>query len=243
VTAAFAAATAVALIAILALVLTARRASARVAVQRSRVAQLDGQLAEARPALASAVEQADQASEALASAVEWAAEAGQRAAEAEIRLKAAGALWELERLRLEREWAEVTGTAAPLPEPWDGSIRAALAVELELIREVMGVPGRIEPTAEASAATQASAEDPLTSLIGFRLTAEVLRRLARVGDDIAVSLGADGVITIDVATHGGGPGPDLAGPTGAGAALGGELAVLPTDGGLQARLRLPGRGR
>jgi hypothetical protein len=220
VTGAFVAAVAVALLAILALVLTTRRATARVAAEHSRVEQLDIQLAETDRARALAAERADGAA--------------QCAANAENRLVAAGTLWDLERLRLEREWAEVAGMPAPLPEPWDGTIGAALAVELEIIREVMGVPGRIESPSAAKL------DDPITAVTGFRLTAEVVRSLARVGDEIAVSFGVDGLVTIDVATHGTGPGPNLARPMAAAFALGGELTLLPTDGGLQARLRLPG---
>lgn len=220
VSAAFAAAAAVALIAILALVLTARRATTRVAAERSRIEQLEVELAEAGRARVVAVQQADRA--------------GQRATDAEGRLMAAGTLWDLERLRLEREWAEVTGMPAPWPEPWDGGIRAALAVELEIIREVMGVPSRIGST------NAASSEDPVAAMIGFRLTAEVMRSLARVGDEMAVSWGGDGVVTIDLATHGNAPQPSLARPAASAAALGGELTVLPIDGGWRAQLRLPG---
>jgi hypothetical protein len=220
VSAAFAAAVAVALIAILALVLTARRAAAQIAAAHSRVEQLDAQLAETDRARALAAERADGAHRC--------------AADAENRLVAAGTLWDLERIRLEREWAEVAGMPAPLPEPWDGTIRAALAVELEIIREVMGVPGRVESPAAANS------DDPIAAVTGFRLTAEVVRSLARVGDEVTVSFGGDGVVTIDLATHGAGPGPDLARPMAAAGALGGELTLLPTDGGFRARLRLPG---
>jgi hypothetical protein len=220
VSAAFAAAVAVALIAILALALTARRAAARLAAEQSRSVQLGVQLAETDRARALAVERADGAD--------------QGAADAAHRLVAAGILWDLERLRLEREWAEVAGMPAPLPEPWDGSIRAALAVELEIIREVMGVPGRLQSPSVATTV------DPIAAVTGFRLTAEVVRSLARVGDEIAVSFAGGGVVTIDLATHGVGPGPDLARPMAAAAALGGELTLLPTERGFRARLRLPG---
>jgi hypothetical protein len=273
--AAFAVAAAVALIAIVTLALTARRAAA----ERSRAEQLRDQLraavdaraeTEARlqhnqEALAEA-EQRDQENQAalaqaesrlrqqeedaLAGAaqplphdegagppsVEAAGEAGAAplAEEGDRRAAVAGALWELERFRLEREWAELSGTPTPLPEPWDGGIHAAMAVELEIIREVIGVPTRLDPAG-------APPMDPLTALGAARLTAEVLRGVARVGEEIVVSFEPDGEVVANIATDGEGTAPDLGRLRTVAEQLGGDLVVLPTDDGLQARLRLPAR--
>lgn len=228
VSAAVAAAVAVALIAVVALVATTRRAAGRVGAERAGAERLEAQLREAHEALG-------QAEQALGLAVEWAEEAQQGADAAEGRLAATGTLWDLERTRLEREWTEVTGTPAPLPQPWDGGIRAAVAVELEIIREVMGVPSSLEspgPWGEL---------DPVDAMTAFRLIAEVLRRLARVGDELAVSFGAGGVVSMTLATQGGAPIPDLTRPTALAAAFGAELTLLPAPEGFQAQLRLPER--
>src|SRR5262245_58863232 len=138
-TAAFAVAAAVAVVAIVLLVLTARRAAAGVAAERSRADQLDRELRSAREARSEAESRLHQDEVALGAAVRRANVSERRATDAEDRLAAADTLWELERVRLEREWREFTGIPTPLPESWDGSIRAALAVELELIREVIGI--------------------------------------------------------------------------------------------------------
>ena len=61
----------------------------------------------------------------------------------------AAAIWRLERLRLEREWREIAGVAVPVPVAWDDPVAAALAVELELIRESIGTPGRLEVADES----------------------------------------------------------------------------------------------
>lgn len=88
-----------------------------------------------------------------------------------------------ERVRLEREWGELAGTTAPLPAGWDGTLGPALAVELELIREVVGTPS----TLEVSGGDAAGA--------GFRIAmcAEFLRAVARNADEMRV-LVDDGVV-------------------------------------------------
>jgi hypothetical protein len=207
---------------------TARRATGRVAAERAGAERLDAQLREAHEALG-------QAEDARGLAVEQAEEAQRGADAAEGKLAATRALWDLERTRLEREWAEVTGTPAPLPEPWDGGVRAAVAVELEIIREVMGVPSSLEV---AGAWVEL---DPLDAMAAFRLIAEVLRSLARVGDELAVSFGAGGLVSITLATHDGAPRPDLTRPTAIAASFGAELRLVPTPDGFQARLRWPPR--
>src|SRR5262245_57358643 len=131
-TAAFAVAAAVAVVAIVLLVLTARRGAAAVAAERWRADRLEAEMRSAREARSDVEDRLHQDDLALDAAVERADVSEQRAAAAEGRLAAADTLWELERVRLEREWREVTGIPVPLPQPWDGSIRAALAVELEI---------------------------------------------------------------------------------------------------------------
>ena len=159
-----------------------------------------------------------------------------------------------ERVRLEREWREVTGTPAPLPEPWDGSIRAALAVELEIIREVIGVPTVLEPSGPGlgagadpppsgppTPANPPASRDPVVALGVARLTGEMLRALARVGEEVVVSVEPDDAVTVRVATDVGGPAPDLGTLPEAAAALGRDLDVHPVPGGLEARLHPTGQ--
>jgi hypothetical protein len=232
-TIAFSVAAAVALLAILTLVVTTRRAAAQLEAARSQVQQLEDQLRSADSARPEAEPPAQADPPALAAALERADRSDRRAAAAEGRLSAAGMLWELERLRLEREWADVAGATVPLPEPWDGGIRPAIAVELEIIREVIGVPSRLEPDRAASPA------DPVTTMSTARLTAEALRDLARVSEEIVVSLAPDGAVTMTIASEDAGTEPHLAHLSAAAAAMGGELAVIPTGEGLQARLCLP----
>jgi hypothetical protein len=185
---------------------------------------------------------------ALDAAVERADVSERRAAAAEDRLVGADTLWELERLRLEREWREVTGIPVPLPQPWDGSIRAAIAVELEIIREVIGIPTRLEPddahdaseapiAGVAAAGRAAAGGDPVATLGVARLSAEVLRSLARVGEELVVVVDPEGSVTMAVATEGAGPEPDLGRLPEAATSLGGDLALRPIAGGFEARFR------
>jgi hypothetical protein len=269
--AAFAVAAVVAVAAIVALVVTVRRGSAARAAGRAQADQLDQLEARLRAAdqaradaeqrlqqdevaLGAAVERAD-VSERRADVSERRADVSERrATDAEGRLAAADTLWELERVRLEREWREVTGIPAPLPEPWDGSIRAALAVELEIIREVIGVPTVLEspaPGPDAGAdpaangtprpADPAGSTDPVVALGVARLTGEMLRALARVGEEVAVSVEPDDTVTVRVAIEAGGPAPDLGTLAAAAAALGCDLDVRPVAGGLEARLHPTGQ--
>jgi hypothetical protein len=234
-TAAFAVAAAVAVVAIVLLVLTARRGAASVAAERSHADELDRELRAAREARSEAEDRLHQDEVALGAAVQRADVSERRASDAEDRLAAADTLWELERIRLEREWREVTGIPTPLPEPWDGTIRAALAVELEIIREVIGLPTSLERHGHAGAPAPI---DPVVSLGIARLTAEILRVLARVGEEMVVAVEPDGSVAMAVATEGSGPAPDLDHLAAAATALGGELGVRHLDGGIEARFRL-----
>ncbi|HET7524149.1 MAG TPA: hypothetical protein VFJ79_08415 [Acidimicrobiales bacterium] len=84
-----------------------------------------------------------------------------------------------ERLRLQREWAELAGPGAPLPLTWDGSLASTVGCELEIIREVVGTPATME--------VEGDAETPE----GFRLAlgAEFLRAAALDADEMRVRVG------------------------------------------------------
>src|SRR5207253_1653621 len=117
---------------------------------------------------------------------------------AEERADVADALWELERLRLEREWYAIGGPSMPMPFGWDGTdgtdLSAAVAVELEVIREVVGTPGHLDPPENPVTA------DPATSIIVTRLAGELLRTLARGGLELSVSIEDDDELAVAVAT-------------------------------------------
>ena len=146
---------------------------------------------------------------------------------------AAKPLLELERLRLEREWADIVGTATPLPVPWDGSVRGVVAVELDIIREVIGTPSRIEPAATSRAA------EPASAVATARLATEILRRLAKAGEEISVTFVTDTDVTMAIAVEGNEVKPDLSDLTTTAAELGGRLTLIETDKGFEAQLRVP----
>jgi hypothetical protein len=232
---AFAVAAVVAVIAIVTFVLFARKAAEQLARERRRAEQLDEQLRSTQDALTEA-----EARGQTAKASSDLPDEGQRpgpdpAAVANDGAGFATALWELERLRLEREWAEVAGTPAPTPVPWDRGLRAAIAVELEIIREVIGTPSQLEP------AVQSEDTNPETALAATLLATEVLRRLAHVGDEMMVSVSADADVSVAVTTVLADAEPDLSRLTAAAAALGGELTLSSNSGELKTHLRLPAR--
>jgi hypothetical protein len=109
-----------------------------------------------------------------------------------------------------------------------------VAVELEIIREVVGIPTQMQPDGAPSM-------DPILALGAARLTSEVIRALARVGEEIVVSFTTDGQVTATIATDGEARPPDVAQLNAAAAGLGGDLVVTPIQDGLEARLRLPAR--
>jgi flagellar biosynthesis GTPase FlhF len=149
----------------------------------------------------------------------------------------ADALWELERLRLEREWNAIGGLAMPMPAGWDGAdgtdLSAAVAVELEVIREVVGTPGRIATPAQPVTA------DPATAIIVTRLAGELLRALARGGLELSVSIEADDDLAIAVATAAAETADDLSRLATAASHAGGTLDVQPVDEGVRVEVRLP----
>jgi hypothetical protein len=228
------AAGAIAILALLAMALTIYRARSRLALAGSQAAELEAQLAAARQSSSDAERRTDEAERTGRTALDRARYADQQAAAAGDRWISAGALWQLEQLRAEREWAEVTGMPLPLPVPWEDGIRAAVAVELEMIREVMGTPSQLDPVRPSMHL------DPVDSVAVSRLAAEVLRRLARTGEELVVSFGVDDV-TMAAVDGPAGPEPDLTRLAETAAALGSELTLLTTADGVQVRLRLPVR--
>jgi hypothetical protein len=149
----------------------------------------------------------------------------------------ADALWELERLRLEREWFAIGGLAMPMPAGWDGAdgtdLSAAVAVELEVIREVVGTPGHLEPRNEPVNA------DPATAIIVTRLAGELLRTLARGGLELSVSIEDDDELAVAVATGAAETAEDLSRLATAASRAGGSLDVQPVEDGVRVEVRLP----
>jgi hypothetical protein len=146
---------------------------------------------------------------------------------------AAEPLWELERLRLEREWADIVGSSTPLPVTWDRSVRSVVAVELDIIREVIGTPSRIMP------ATSSQAAEPAAAVAAARLATEILRRLAKAGEEIEVTFQTDTDVTMSVAVVGDEVKPDLSELTTTAAELGGRLTLVETEDGFEAQLQVP----
>ena len=189
-----------------------------------RLVEADTRAAAGEEALKHAVESAEELSNDLAEVRRRANQADHKVEEAEKRsaaadtrasaaeaelasLRSAGSpavLAEVERVRLEREWSEVAGPGAAFPVVWDGSVSAALAIELEIIREVTGTPSRLEPEAVERAGTAAVAAVAMAAVgvaeqahgaadgeagwvlagLGF----ELLRLVARHADELVVRL-------------------------------------------------------
>jgi hypothetical protein len=149
----------------------------------------------------------------------------------------ADALWELERLRLEREWYAIGGLAMPMPAGWNGAdgtdLAAAVAVELEVIREVVGTPGHLDPPMQPVTA------DPATAIIVTRLAGELLRTLARGGLELSVSIEDDDELAVAVATGAAETAEDLSRLATAASRAGGSLDVQPVQDGVRVEVRLP----
>jgi hypothetical protein len=220
-------------------------AEARVGAEAARKA------AEARAAAAEArggeAEQRWRAAEKRAGEAERrVAEADRRAAEADRRAeearrageaaRAAGgavvarALWQLERVRAEREWADVVGPGVDLPRVWDGGLVPVVEAELSVIREVMGTPSRLaEDPSGGGSAREGSAEvaDLAGAVLRARLAVEVLRRLARTGEEMVVVAGPERMVVEQSGPEGGSGLEDLVSVAG-GAGM--VLAVDVADG-------------
>ncbi|HWE54306.1 MAG TPA: hypothetical protein VG435_02275 [Acidimicrobiales bacterium] len=245
----------VAIVAVSALSVVARRASVARHRAEGRVDQLNGRLAEAVDLLEESDKQR-RAAEARSTAAEGrtraaeqkAHDAERRSGEAEKRIgeairrsdeavRAAVAsdpartVWELEKLRVEREWMDVVGPGVDLPVPWDGSIRAVVATELSVIREVMGTPS------ELALAGHVKLADPARAAVTARVSVEMLRRLARSGDEMDVSVTAD-ALTVVQPVHPDETPTDLSGLAEVAGRAGLSLAHEVADGRLQARLSI-----
>jgi hypothetical protein len=253
-TAALAVTAAVALAAIVAFLvafLARRQATTRLAEERARADELSSQLQVQTQATDEAKGQATEAGR-LVSEYSARLEAAERlASERGARLEAAEkgdagiaeAFWALERVRIEREWRDVAGPTAPLPAVWDGTVQAALAVELEIIREVVGTPSSLDGS--NSSAPDPAGSPPQPSLVApaARLGGELVRELARSGDELFVDISdASPGITITIRSVANDKGPDdpaLERLSAAATIAGGQLDWSPGTEELQARLRFP----
>ncbi|HET6963787.1 MAG TPA: hypothetical protein VFH58_03380 [Acidimicrobiales bacterium] len=164
----------------------------------ARAAAAEGRLRAAEQKSADAERRAGEAERRVGEEMRRAAEARRAAAESE----AAGAVWELERLRVEREWLDVVGPGVPLPVPWDGTIAAVVATELSVIREVIGTPSDL--TVEEGARPSSPAVAALTA----RVSVEMLRTLARSGEEMQVAVTGQALTVVQPVTPGDRP-PDL----------------------------------
>lgn len=97
-----------------------------------------------------------------------------------------------ERLRLQREWAELAGPGAVLPVTWDSSLACTVGSELEIIREVVGTPATMEIDGDGRTPG------------GFRLAlgAEFLRAAALDADEMHVRVGDRLVVEGSAVTSG-----------------------------------------
>jgi len=97
------------------------------------------------------------------------------------------ALWTLEMARLQRQWSLATAGMSPPPSlserPTDALLRA-LAMELDLLRDDVGIPGQLRVRLEEIDAT--------TALVVLRLLQEVLAGLSRSADEVDIVLSEQG---------------------------------------------------
>jgi hypothetical protein len=164
-----------------------------------------------------------------------------------------GVLAELQRVRIEREWKEVAGPDAPLPVVWDGSVEVALAIELEIIREVTGTPSRLELQRadgqtdsgewEDAGASEPSGDDGFATnpwTIGG-LGCEMLRVVARYADELVVTLTSrQGGLGVSAEAIGSPSSPDLAAIEEAAKAIGLTVTCEQSGDGFVVQLRRPG---
>src|SRR5438270_6104101 len=163
-----------------------------------RAGAAEGRARAADQRASDAEKRAGEAERRVGEALRRAGEAERRAAEAdEVR-----AVWDLERVRMEREWLDVVGPGVPLPVPWDGSLGAVLATELAIIREVIGTPSDLDMDKGPR-----SLPPPLAAAAA-RLSVEMLRALARSGEEMTVRMGGGGISVVQRVGAGEQP-PDL----------------------------------
>lgn len=253
-TAALAAALAVAVVAVVVLLVSAQRRHRDLGEQRRRAEDLAADLGAARTASSESSLRAENAEKAAAEAIAATATAVESAAGAERRAHEAeeqahlyeqalearredesinslnGPMWELERVRVEREWADLAGPGALLPVDWQPTVGVVVAIELEMIKEVIGTPASLE-IESSDGYTSGSA-----SALAARLSAELVRKLARSGEEMTVAVSAT---ELTVAHPDGDDPPDLGRLVDAAAWAGGELRQAVAEGTFVVRLRYP----
>ena len=132
-----------------------------------------------------------------------------------------------ERLRLQREWAELAGPGAALSVGWDASLACTVACELEIIREVVGTPATVE-----TVAGDRPPEGPRLAL-----AAEFLRAAALDADEMQVEVGDTVVVEASSGPPGRpGPTPHLESITALVRDTGADVSIQATDGGFTAIL-------
>lgn len=181
----------------------------------ARLAELTESLDHTRTRLEVA-EQDKRAAEARLSEAERGAEAASEGAKA---------IWVLERLRAEREWADLVGPGVPLPAPWDGTISSLVTTELATIREVIGTPSEV--VREESSGSGGPHVAPSAPLVG-RVSVEMLRALARSGEEMQVRIGPN-LLTVNQAVSPGEKPPDLSALAEVAKRGGFHLSVAVTD--------------
>jgi hypothetical protein len=236
----------VAVVALVASLLAWRSSSKRLAGAQARFAQSAAELEESRAAGETASRQLDEERRRRSEADGRARDAEERASSAEAAMEALIAarspavLAEIERVRLEREWREMSGPEVPLPVRWNGSLEAALEIELEIIREVTGTPGRLEAGGGAGVRAGGgddSVDDAKLWMIGT-LGCELVRVVARYADEMVVRLEPGPAMAPAVVAEalGARAAPDLSSVEMAAKALGVSLVVEQTEDGFVVRM-------
>lgn len=200
--------------------------------QQRRAAEVRAQAAEGRVRIAE--QRAADAERKAGEAERRVGEAMRRAVEAEragAESGAARAVWELERLRVEREWLDVVGPGVPLPVEWDGTIAAVIATELSVIREVIGTPSDLSVQSPPRPASPASAA------VSARVGVEMLRTLARSGEEMGVTVDREAV-TVTQPLYPGDPPPEVAALAEVARSAGLELTLETVEGRSTVRLSL-----
>lgn len=192
-----------------------------------RAAAAEGRVRTAEQRAADAERKAGEAERRVGEAMRRAAEAERSGAESD----AARTVWDLERLRVEREWLDVVGPGVPLPVAWDGTIVAVVATELSVIREVIGTPSDLSvhsPTPPTS---------PVRAAVTARVSVEMLRTLARSGEEMNVQLDGE-TMTVTQPLYSGEQPPGLDSLIEVARAAGLDLSLRTDEGRSVARLAL-----
>jgi hypothetical protein len=235
----------------------ATAAENRLRAAEQKTTEAERRSGEAEKRVAEAMRRADEAVKAAEAAEQRAEEADRRAAEAERRAEEAErraeeaerraeeaepgtarsgghegpAIWDLERLRIEREWLDVVGPGVPLPQPWDGTVNTVVATELSVIRETIGTPSELDlhpPSAPLS---------PARAAVAARVSVELLRTLARSGEEMDVTISPDELQVVQSIAPGE-TAPDLSALAAVAATADLELSLEVREGRSTARLRL-----